>query len=112
MSKLHIKQLTDKRACKVQVELFHTMFGESVNVTQKLCVSVVDKFDFEWAANLLLTAPARASYKRAVAPAQASYDRVRAPAQASYDRVRAPAQASYKRAVAKAFAKAYNCPKK
>jgi hypothetical protein len=108
MSKLCIKQLTDQSACKDQVDLFRTMFGESVNVTQKLCVSVADKFDFEWAASHLLTPSALADYERAKASAQADWERAVAPARADYRRAKGSAQADYERARAKAFAKAYN----
>jgi hypothetical protein len=135
MSKLHIKQLTDQHACADQVDLFRVLFGDSVGITEELCVSVADKFDFGWAAVHLLTKAARADYDRAVAsaradyeritvPARADYDRARAsaladydradyeritvPAQADYDRAWASARADYERVVAKAFAKAYN----
>jgi hypothetical protein len=76
--KLHLKQLTDKGACQAQVNLFRTMFGESVDVTEELCASVAGKFDFYWAAHHLLTPSARAEYERVRAPAWAEYERVMA----------------------------------
>ena len=105
---LTVQTLIDKGACSSQVELFRSMFGEQVRVTQKLCASVADKFDFIWAASHLLSAPALAEYERACAPARAEYERVRASAWAECDRACAPAWAEYQRARAPAFAKAYN----
>ena len=95
--KLHIQTLIDKGACANQVELFRSTFGDSVNVTQKLCVSVADKFNWAWAAQHLLTPKANAEY-----------DRVEAPAWAEYKRVTAQAWAEYDRLMARAFAKGYN----
>ncbi len=97
--KLHLKQLTDKGACQEQVDLFHTLFGDSVDVTEELCASVAGKFDLDWAASNLLTPSAEAEYKRATASAGAEYKRVVASAWVEYERV-----------VAAAFAHAYNIP--
>ena len=102
--KLHIQTLIDKGACSNQVELFRAMFGESVNVTQELCVSVADKFDFEWTALQLLTPTAQAEYERVRAQAWAEYERVEAPVRAKYERVEAPARAEYERVRASAWA--------
>ena len=46
---LTLQTLIDKGACSEQVELFRAKFGESVRVTQRLCVSVADAFDWDWA---------------------------------------------------------------
>jgi hypothetical protein len=117
--KLTIQQLIDAKACQSQVDLFRDMFGKSVNITQRLCVSVADKFDFGWAAEKLLKPKAWAEYERVFplawveyervrTSAQAEYERVRTSAQAEYERVRAPAWAEYERVCAKQFAKGYN----
>lgn len=66
---LKLQTLIDKKACPQKVKLFRSMFGDSVRVTEKRCVSVADKFDFTWAAIHLLSALARADYNRAVAAA-------------------------------------------
>ena len=119
---LTLQTLIDKGACYAQVELFRAKFGESVRVTQRLCVSVADAFDWNWAARHLLskparaecgrvTAPARAEYERVTAPARAEraeYERVTEPAGAEYWRVKAAAQAEYGRVTARTFAKLYN----
>ena len=116
---LTLQTLIDKGACYAQVELFRAKFGESVRVTQRLCVSVADAFDWNWAARHLLSKPAQAKYGRVTAAALAEYKRVTAPAQAKYERVtaaagaecwrvRAPALAEYGRVTARTFAKLYN----
>ena len=95
-----VQTLIDKGACYAQVELFRAKFGESVRVTQRLCVSVADAFDWNWAAGHLLSKPAWAEYERVTAPAW----RVWAPARAEYERV----WAEYGRVTARTFAKLYN----
>ena len=86
---LTLQTLIDKGACYAQVELFRAKFGESVRVTQRLCVSVADAFDWNWAARHLLSKPARAEYERVTAPARAEYERVKAAAWAECGRVTA-----------------------
>jgi cell division septum initiation protein DivIVA len=112
---LELQTLVNNDACAEQVELFKQMFGNSVEITPELCVSVADKFDFTWAVRHLLSpaaradyervrAPARAEYERAKESVRADYERVRAPAWAEYyERVRAPAWAEYERVKARAF---------
>ena len=116
---LTLQTLIDKGACSKQVELFRVRFGKSVHVTQRLCVSVADAFDWNWAARHLLSKPARAECRRVTAPARAEYERVRAAAlaeykrvtaatRAEYERVTAAAWAEYDRVAARTFAKFYN----
>jgi hypothetical protein len=104
---LTLATLKEKCACADQCALFRSKFGQSVDVTRELCVSVAGKFDFHWAASNLLTAPALADYERATAQARADYLRARAPALALYPRCRR-IWADYKRTRATAFADAYN----
>ena len=101
---LTLQTLIDKGACSEQVELFRVRFGKSVRVTQRLCVSVAYAFDWNWAAQHLLSRPARAEYQRAAAAAWAEYARVLAPARAEYQRATAPAAAEYERVTAPAWA--------
>jgi len=104
MKTLTLQRLIDLGACADQRELFRETFGDSVDVTPELCVSVADKFDWRWAAEHLLSAPAWAEYERATAPAWAECERVEAPAWAEYERVKALARAEYKRVEAPAWA--------
>ena len=93
---LHLKTLQELGACANQVELFRKRFGKSVRVTKALCVKVAQDFNFDWAAQNLLTPKEWAEFERAVAAAWAEYKRAVAPAWAEYQRV-----------VASAFAKGY-----
>ena len=93
--------LSDLRAagaCADQVALFEARFGDGVDVTEALCLSVADLFDWNWAAGYLLPALARVEYRRALAPALAEYERTVAPARAEYERALAPAWTEYDRA--------------
>ena len=81
--------LKRKRACSSQVALFEELFPNDVEVTEAVCVSVADKFNWDWAAQNLLSASASAEYERVCAPASAEYERVRASASAEYERVTA-----------------------
>ena len=124
---LKIAQL--KGACADQRALFRKTFGASVEVTEALAIEHAALFDWAWAAENLLSAPARAEYDKACAPAWAKYDKacapawaeyvkacapalaeyekVRAPAWAEYEKVRAAARAEYDKACAPAWAMAY-----
>ena len=88
---LKLSTLVEHGACSDQTKLFKKMFGNSVRVTEKLCLSVADKFNFKWAARNLLTLEARAEYDRVAASARAEYERVSASALAEYERVSASA---------------------
>jgi len=63
--KLSLKTLQEKQACQDQVELFEKLFGQESEVTEEACLSVVDKFDWDWAAHHLLASAAWAKYYRA-----------------------------------------------
>jgi hypothetical protein len=104
MTILILDTLKAKGACADQLRLFEEMFGQSVDVTRDLCVSVADKFNFTWAARELLTAPALADYERATATAWPDYERATATAWADYGRATATAWADYGRATATARA--------
>jgi hypothetical protein len=108
MMKITSKLLRAKRACKAQVDLFKALGGDTLELTEALCVKHASEFDWAWAADNLLSAPAWAEYDRVRASAGAEYDRVVAPARAEYDRVVAPASAKYNRVVASAFWRANN----
>ena len=84
---LHVDQLIAIDACTEQVNLFRTLFGESINVTEALCLEHFDKFDWNFAAKLL-SPDGRAEYKRVRDLALAEHERVRDLAWAEYDRVR------------------------
>jgi len=71
MKKITSTQLRRAAACEDQVKLFVRHFGRSVVVTEKLCIEHAQDFDWDWAADSLLSVPARAAYNEATAPAWA-----------------------------------------
>jgi hypothetical protein len=102
--KLSLKTLQEKQACQDQVELFEKLFGQESEVTEEACLSVVDKFDWDWAAHHLLTSAAWAKYYRAAELAWwTEYLR-----ETIYWRLSNMKRTSYYRAAARAFARAYN----
>jgi len=128
MRTLHINQLRAIGACSEQVDLFRSLFGESVDVTEALCAKHSGKFDWRFAAKLLspqgqaeynrvtglawaeynrVTGLAWTEYDRVTGPARTEYDRVTGPAWAEYDRVNGPARAEYERACGLAWARLY-----
>ena len=66
--------LKSKRACVNQLALFSATFPEGVEVTPEVCVSVADKFDWNWAAANLLPPLLIADYDAKRAPLDADYD--------------------------------------
>ena len=101
-----LKQLRLKDACSEQVELFKATFGEKVEVTMDNAVQYADKFDWQWAAEHLLPAPAEKAYWEATAPAREAYWEATAPARKAYQEAKATALKAYREAVATA-GKAY-----
>ena len=99
-----LRKLKAKRACQVQLDKFKELFGSKVEITLELCIKHAQDFNFNWAADDLLSASALAEYQRVRAPAWAEYQRVRAPAWAEYQRVTASAYAEYDRVKAPAYA--------
>jgi hypothetical protein len=78
--KLTTTMLRAKEACKYQRELFDRITGGEVDITVEWCCEHAQKFDWDWAAQNMLTAPARAAYEQAIAPARAAYEQAIAPA--------------------------------
>ena len=93
---LTLKTLIEKEACFRQVKLFKTMFGKSVKVTKTLCLSVYDKFNFQWAAEHLLSEKAREKYNEIEQSAWEKYDEIE---QSTWEK--------YKKETAIAFARCY-----
>ena len=115
---LTLATLRAKGACREQLLLFKAKFGNSVEITEALCVEHSTEFSWGWAASNLLSAPAWAAYEDATAPARAAYEAATAPARAAYeaateaawaayDAASAPAWAAHEAAIASAWARAY-----
>jgi hypothetical protein len=92
--------LQAKGAYASQVALFAKTFPRGAEITEAVCLSVADKFDWYWAAHNLLSPESCAKYRRVHALTYAEYQRVRALAYAEYQRVCAPAYAEYQRVCA------------
>ena len=74
MKTITSRMLRKARACEEQYELFHATFGDSVEVTESNCLRAAKVgLDIEWAAEHLLSDPAREEYGRAVGPARKEY---------------------------------------
>ena len=92
--------LKSKRACVNQLALFSATFPEGVEVTPEVCVSVADKFDWNWAAANLLPPLLVADFDAKRALLVADYYAKRAPMYADFDAKRAPMYADYTAKVA------------
>ena len=71
--KITLAMLKKNGACADQAAEFARRFGDGVEVTEQVCVSVASVFDWDWAARHFLTAAAEAAYSEATAPARAAY---------------------------------------
>jgi len=72
---LTLQQVIDAHACKDQVDLFEKTFGDEVDVTVELAVSVVDMFDWDFAANNFLSKAASIMYIAATDPLWIEYNK-------------------------------------
>jgi len=90
---LTLATLRAEGACRDQVTLFRAKFGNRVEITEARCIEHAAVFSWAWAADNLLSAPARAAYKAATASAGAAYDAATASAWAAYDAATASAWA-------------------
>ena len=109
MKHLTEADLRSKNACHLQLKLFIKTFPNGVTLRSeaqaiRLAKSMADKFDFEWAAEKLLDAPAEAACRKAVAPARAAYEKAADTAWVAYEEAKATAWAAYKEAKAAAWA--------
>ena len=108
--KITLRTLEAKGACRDQCKRFAALFPEGVEVTEALCIEHAAEFNWDWAAQNLLTDSAWAEYHRTTASAWAKHDRARASAWAEhqcYERTTAPAWVKYDRVTAATFAKLY-----
>ena len=71
---LTLATLREKGACKEQVAIFRKMSGARVEITEAWCVEHAGVFSWKWAAEKLLSTPARKAYSEAVALARKAYD--------------------------------------
>jgi hypothetical protein len=99
-----LKQLRDAKVCPNVLSLFEGLFGQAVEVTVEAAEAVASQFDFDFAASIFLTAPARDEYDWAMGHARAECERVTDAARDEYDRVTAAARAECERVTDAAWA--------
>ena len=92
---INLSQLGE--ACYRQRILFKEKFGDEVKVSVALARGVAKDFNWDWAADHLLSAPALAEYKKVRVLAQTDYETVRGLAWADYEKVRELALADYEK---------------
>jgi hypothetical protein len=69
-----------KRACSDYRNVFRDLFPDGVEVSVPMAVRFADQFDWDWAAENLLSAAASTEYDKVRAPAYAEYEKVTAAA--------------------------------
>ena len=74
MVKITVELLTRKGACQDQVDKFRALYPEGVEPTRELCIAHASDFDWDWAAEHLLSAPAWKAYQEVAAPARKAYE--------------------------------------
>jgi hypothetical protein len=124
MKRITSELLRRRGACRSQVELFIALGGDSLELTEALCLEHAEKFNFYWAANHLLTSGALVEYEHVRRGAQAKYEHIQQSAWAEYEHIRQAALmaradylhvqptawAEYQRACASAFFRAWTSP--
>ena len=93
--KITVKQLKKLGACKNQVVLFQSIFGESVTLTKEVVKEHGHKFDVDWLAHKLLTHTQIIDYEAKRTLLYADYEAKCAPLWADYLAKCAPLWADY-----------------
>jgi len=103
MYNITLKQLQDAGACEEQQKLFKQAFGEQVEISEALAVQYAKVFNWEWAAEHLLSVLGRKAYREAVAAAVKAYHEAVVTAAKTYCEAEATAAKAYDEAVAAAW---------
>src|SRR3990167_3262215 len=103
--KITIEMLCEKSACGPAITTFADLPPDGIDITEAACLAEFDKWDWDWAAQHLLNAPARAKYARVNEQAWAEYQQITAKSWAERKQVNAKALTKYKRRRALAFAR-------
>lgn len=99
MRRLTLQTLRYKNVCEKQTDLFWSLFKERVEITEELCVSVANMFNWDWAAENLLSPLFREKYVRDSKPFLAEYNQERISFWDKYDRDVIPFQDECNRAL-------------
>ena len=98
--KLTVQTLIEAKACVEQVGLFKKLFPYGAEISEEVAISVAIKFDWEWAANNLLSESGRVAYREAQAPLWKAYEEAQAPLWKTYSEAQAPLWKAYREAEA------------
>ena len=101
---LTLDQLKAAGTCQEDTDLFTSLFGDSVEVTEALARTHAKEFNWGWASESLLSDSAQAAYNAAKAQAREDYNAAWANAEAVYEAAIAPERAAYNAAIAPAWA--------
>ena len=85
MTKITSSLLRAKGACSEQVELFKSLDGDSLELTEALCLEHAEKFNWGWAAHNLLSRKALDKYNHAMDVAWTEYENIEDLARAKYN---------------------------
>ena len=114
-----LDMLINKKACQEQIDLFKQCFGESVEITEDLCLKYSNEFHINWLIDNMLNEEQRELYYTIQAPAwkkylaiqesvYEEYKAIQGPAYEEYEAIEAPALEAYDKEKARAFCVAYN----
>ena len=87
--------LRENDACEEEVKKFEHLFGESVIPTKELALQYADEFDWEWAADNLLSQAQLNVYTAAIKPATKLYGDAYEQTHTDYQKAVAPAKERY-----------------
>ena len=97
MNKITLEQLKEHGACLEQMLLFKELFGKEVKVTVKRCVKYYNKFDWEWAAEHLLSNKMCKEYLNIRQLAWEEYLKIRRSAYKEYEKIEQLAYKKYEK---------------
>src|SRR3990167_9478022 len=103
--KITIEMLCEKSACGPAITTFADLPPDGIDITEAACLAEFDKWDWDWAAQHLLNAPARAKYARVNVQARTECNLVKEQAWAEYQQITAKSWAERKQVNAKALTK-------
>lgn len=82
--KITRQQLINECVSQEQIGFFVELFRDEVEITVDLCLSTMDKFDWKWAANILLDESNKIEYDRIYNSSWAENDKICEPAWIDY----------------------------
>ena len=97
--------LESKEACNTQIKLFAKLFPRGVTLTKAICMKHAQEFQWNWAAENLLSNTARAEYWKIYGLAWAEYKKATDLALVEYWKITGLAWAEYDNSVGLARAK-------